>query len=553
MFPSLSLRTRAFLLAFVPICLMLLATFVTIHATVRAKIKNSLKESMLRTEKALDIANADYNRRNNQLLTILSEDSGLKAAITLLREEPYGKAPDPQVLKMVQDQLRRVAGMLDYDVLLLTDAGGQLITGFLGSNRAPLPIASVKLGSPPLLRVGNTLYETITLPINLASENLGSLILGKRADMAAINTWGYAALVQNHRVILTNFPDALADRLNEELEQRCSEGQDECELRIEGQDYLTIRIQKAKLGNNVRLFTFQSINAAVDEFTRGFQQDFLVTGAAGIVIAFVFSAFSSRSFSRPLTDLILHLNESERSGRLQPDFSVQSPVKEVNRLGEALNRAAEAIRESQERLENATLEFVETMAQALDARDPYTAGHSNRVSVNSTSIAEAMGLPPDQVEIIRIGAKLHDIGKIGVPDAVLQKPGRLTPEEYALIKMHPQIGKRILEKAGRFQDYLPIVELHHEDWNGGGYPYGMKGEEVPLGVRIVHVADVYDAITSHRAYRRAMSEQQVMDILQKGSGTMFDPAVLDAFLRILRERKVLQMVLEEVSGATVHT
>ncbi len=553
MLPSLSLRTRAFLLAFVPICLMLLATFVTIHATVRAKIKDGLKESMLRTEKALDIANADYNRRNNQLLAILSEDSGLKAGITLLREEPYGKAPDPQVIKLVQDQLRQVAGMLDYDVLLLADPGGNPITGFVGGNRALLPMASIRMDSPPLLRVGDTLYETITLPINLGDENLGSLILGRKADMAAINTWGYAALIQNRRVILTNLPEELVEEFGNQLQQRCPNGKDECEVRINGQDFVTIRIQKAKLGNNVQLYTFQSINAAVDEFTRGFQQDFLVTGAAGILIALVFSAFSSRSFSRPLTELIGHLNESERSGRLRPDFSIHSPVKEVNRLGEAFNRAAEAIEESQQRLENATLEFVETMAQALDARDPYTAGHSNRVSVNSTSIAEAMGLPPDQIEIIRIGAKLHDIGKIGVPDAVLQKPGKLTAEEYALIKMHPQIGKRILEKAGRFQDYLPIVELHHEDWNGGGYPYGLKGEEVPLGVRIVHVADVYDAITSHRAYRRAMSEQQVMEILHEGSGTMFDPVVLEAFLRILRERKVLQMMLEEVSGASVHT
>jgi HD-GYP domain-containing protein (c-di-GMP phosphodiesterase class II) len=550
---QLSLRTRALLLAFFPICLMLAATFFTIHATVRAKIEDSLKESMLRTEKALDVANADYNRRSNQLLAILSEDSGLKAGINLLREQPYGRAPDPQVLKMVQDQIRQVAGALDYDLLLLADSGGTPVTGFLGREKAPIDLRSLKLDTPPLLRIDNTIYVSTTLPINLGPENIGSLILGRKLDLGNINSSGYAALVRNHRVLLTNFSNPLSERLEQEISDKCGDALDECDVSLGASDYLAIRIQKARLGPDVRLFTFQSIDAAVDEFTHGFQRDFVLIGLGGMLVVLAFATFGSRSFSQPLTELVRHLNESEQSGRLRPDFGIMSPVIEVNRLGEAFNRAAEAIEESQERLERATLEFVETMAQALDARDPYTAGHSNRVSVNSTNIAEAMGLPDDEIEIVRIGAKLHDIGKIGIPDAVLQKPGKLTNEEYALIKMHPQIGKRILEKAGRFQQYLPIVELHHEDWNGGGYPYGLKGEELPLGVRIVHIADVYDAITSHRAYRKAMSEQQVLDILLKGSGTMFDPVVLEAFLTILRERKVLQMVLEEVSGATVHS
>ena len=161
----------------------------------------------------------------------------------------------------------------------------------------------------------------------------------------------------------------------------------------------------------------------------------------------------------------------------------------------------------------------------------YTAGHSDRVSAISAILAEAMGLPPEQVEIIRIGAKLHDIGKIGVPDSVLRKPGTLTLEELELIKLHPQIGKRILEKVERFEEYLPIVELHHENHDGSGYPYGLKGEEIPLGVRIVHVVDVYDAITSDRAYRKAMAEERVWEIMVNGAGKEFDPAVVNVFLQ----------------------
>jgi len=214
-------------------------------------------------------------------------------------------------------------------------------------------------------------------------------------------------------------------------------------------------------------------------------------------------------------------------------------------------RSAKTLQESKNHLEEAVLQFVETMAQALDARDKYTAGHSDRVSINSTVIAEAMRLAPEEIEIIRIGARLHDIGKIGIPDTVLQKPGKLTEDEYALIRLHPQIGKKILEKVERLQKYLPIVELHHEDYDGGGYPYGLNGQSVPVGVRIVHVVDVFDAITSDRAYRKARSREDMVAIMSSESGKQFDPAVLAAFLDTLNKGKLVQAVLDaEVDGTT---
>jgi HD-GYP domain-containing protein (c-di-GMP phosphodiesterase class II) len=214
-------------------------------------------------------------------------------------------------------------------------------------------------------------------------------------------------------------------------------------------------------------------------------------------------------------------------------------------------RSAKILQESKNHLEEAVLQFVETMAQALDARDKYTAGHSDRVSINSTVIAEAMRLAPEEIEIIRIGARLHDIGKIGIPDTVLQKPGKLTEDEYALIRLHPQIGKKIIEKVERLQKYLPIVELHHEDYDGGGYPYGLHGQSVPVGVRIVHVVDVFDAITSDRAYRKARSREDMVAIMSSESGKQFDPAVLAAFLETLNKGKLVQAVLDaEVEGTT---
>jgi HD-GYP domain-containing protein (c-di-GMP phosphodiesterase class II) len=138
----------------------------------------------------------------------------------------------------------------------------------------------------------------------------------------------------------------------------------------------------------------------------------------------------------------------------------------------------------------------------------------------------------EEHELIRVGALLHDIGKIGISDAVLQKQARLTPEEEALIRQHPVIGKKILECVQGFEAYLPVVELHHENWDGTGYPRGLKGEETPRTARIVKVADAYDAMTSDRPYRRGMAHDKAISILETHAGTQFDVAAVQAFVTL---------------------
>jgi len=166
----------------------------------------------------------------------------------------------------------------------------------------------------------------------------------------------------------------------------------------------------------------------------------------------------------------------------------------------------------------------------LDARDPYTAGHSHRVSAYSEALAKDFGLPQDQIDDIRIGALLHDIGKIGVPDEVLHKHERLTKEEFDLMKQHPTIGRKILEQVIQFEKYLDAVELHHENLDGTGYPRGLRGEQIPIAARIVKVADVYDALSTDRPYRKGMPADQVHEILRKGAGAHFDRLLVEIFL-----------------------
>ena len=534
---ALSLATRTFLFSFLSMCLVLVMVFFTINAVIKEKIKEGLKETLHRAEKVQDKAEAEYYRRNNQLIAILSENAGLKAGIGLLQEGPADQVARLQIRKTIEAQLHELGNPLDYDLLMITDPDGQVVAALGGKDAGRVQLDSILVGSSTssLISLEGTLYQATTVPINLNSENLGSLTVGNKFDMGSLNSFGYTALLKDNKVVLTTAPSRVVGKIEQQLQARCGQQMDGCEISFQGETYLTLLLGRAHLGEKYKLLSLQSIDRAMGEFTHRLERVFMVIGACGVAVSVLLAAIASRSISSPLSDLIARLLESERTGRLRTDYHINSSAKEVNLLAEAFNRAARAVCESQKRLDEAYLQFIETMAQALDARDPYTAGHSTRVSLYSTSIAQAMGLPADQVQIIDIGARLHDIGKIGIPDAVLQKPGRLTDQEFGLIKLHPQIGKKILEKVGRFQDYLPIVELHHEDYNGRGYPLGLKGEEIPLNARIVHVADVYDAITSDRSYRKAMSVERVLELLESGSGTQFDPNVIEVFLSVLHK------------------
>lgn len=175
---------------------------------------------------------------------------------------------------------------------------------------------------------------------------------------------------------------------------------------------------------------------------------------------------------------------------------------------------------------------LDALATALDARDKETEGHSRRVVAYTLAIANELGVPEEQLPTIQRGALLHDIGKIGVPDAILHKPGKLTQEEFEIIKTHPAVGKQILEGIPQLEDAAEIVYTHHERWQGQGYPVGLKGLDIPLGSRIFGIADTFDAITSDRPYRLALSYEYAVKEISDGKGTQFDPEIVEAFLRI---------------------
>jgi len=201
-------------------------------------------------------------------------------------------------------------------------------------------------------------------------------------------------------------------------------------------------------------------------------------------------------------------------------------------------RVAETVHELEatvRRLDDTYRTTLEALGSAIDTRDGGTQAHSQRVRGYSLTIARAHGVPEDRLRDIEHGVLLHDIGKIGIPDAILLKPGPLTAAEWAIMRRHPEIGRQVIEKVPFLRGAVPIVYHHHERWDGAGYPLGLRGEAIPLGARIFAVADALDAMTFDRPYSRAIPLEDARREIGRCAGTQFDPAVVDTFLGIPSE------------------
>jgi putative nucleotidyltransferase with HDIG domain len=227
----------------------------------------------------------------------------------------------------------------------------------------------------------------------------------------------------------------------------------------------------------------------------------------------------------------VNLKSRTEIGELANTFNVMSG--DLERLVKDLKHAAEENR-------HLFLNSIQMLAGAVDEKDPYTRGHSDRVTRYSVLIAKELSLPADAVEKIRIAAQLHDVGKIGIEDRILKKPGALTPEEYEVMKSHTVRGANILRSVEQLREMIPGIELHHESMDGKGYPYGLKGNDIPLSARIIAVADTFDAMTTNRPYQAAHEPEYAVKIINTLGRNRLDPKVVAALTKIF-ERGDLRM------------
>jgi putative nucleotidyltransferase with HDIG domain len=225
----------------------------------------------------------------------------------------------------------------------------------------------------------------------------------------------------------------------------------------------------------------------------------------------------------------LYLDAPGRGGIFSAeDLHFVTGVAGIAAVGIANAVAVEQVRSSSEALNRAYLSMLAVLANAIEARDAYTIGHTWRVARVAQVMARRLGWPEERVREIEVGGVLHDIGKIGVPDAILGKQGRLTPEEAETMRRHPEIGARMLGDVPNLRHALPYVLHHHECYDGSGYPHGLAGEDIPEEARLLAVADGFDAMTSTRPYRAGMDPEKALAEIRRCSGSQFDPAVVAA-------------------------
>ena len=280
-------------------------------------------------------------------------------------------------------------------------------------------------------------------------------------------------------------------------------------------------------------------DAGVNELNAQALKFVLVVTFAALILGYVFAV----GISTPIRALASSTRAISR-GEFHERATVRGAA-EISELAQTFNNMADDIESFIARLKQAAQEnrdlflgSIRMLAAAIDEKDPYTRGHSDRVAKYSMLLGQQMGLSAEDLDRLRIASLLHDVGKIGVDDRVLKKPGSLTPEEFEVMKQHPTKGANIMRPVAQLKDMLPGIELHHEHVDGRGYPYGLKGEAIPLMARVIAVADTLDAMTTNRPYQSAMELDDALSRIRKVAGTKFDVAVVDALDAVVHSGKL---------------
>lgn len=333
---------------------------------------------------------------------------------------------------------------------------------------------------------------------------------------------------------------------------------------------LCLRLIKNALFQQYSLLFFTSVLIS-NVCTSHYQ--FMATFAAFTIPIILSTLFENKrlSVATLITCLVLMLpgiihkaNDPAYSKDIAPDMAIVISLCfavfslsgiQINALIDRRNDLASAlVAQQQAELAEAqnkmSLQMLETLAKTIDAKDRYTNGHSMRVAAYSVKLATEMGMEAEEIETLKYEALLHDIGKIGIPDSVLNKPGKLSDEEFGIIKTHTTIGDGILKDMISIPGASRVARSHHERYDGKGYPDSISESNIPLNSRIVCIADAYDAMSSDRVYRKALSRERILEELTKGRGTQFDPELLDTFILLLQRNELAECVSEEILEST---
>ena len=275
-------------------------------------------------------------------------------------------------------------------------------------------------------------------------------------------------------------------------------------------------------------------------------------GSIALVLAIIVATIFASGIARPIRILAERTREIANGNyqqrvELRTHNEIGDLAANFNVMSDAIVQAIEQLKRAANENQQLFINSIRMLAAAIDAKDPYTRGHSERVARYSIGIGRNLGLTEREMRNLRISALLHDVGKIGIDDRILRKPGALSDDEFEVMKQHPAKGAAIMGGVAQLIDIIPGMKYHHEKWAGGGYPDNLEGERIPMQARIVAIADTFDAMTTNRPYQKAMELNYVVDKIKSFAGTRFDPRVVDAFANAVRRGDIT--IEEQVRGA----
>jgi len=537
------LLVKAVVVTFGTVAALLLLVFFFVRMTVRDQVRLTVTQNLDVSQRMLA---ALEERRLHELKTqaqTLAENPTLKAAMdTYAAEASFGNGSGrDQLLATVQRELDKLSARVESDAVALANVDGDTIaaSGRLGSAwlrehaDRRLAAADTDADREALLEAGGTIFRVIRIPLTLDDGatigwlDLGNALDAHYAEMLDSMSRTRTAIVHAGTLVATTLSQAQA-RDFQALLRTSRPGAEAATLDGTSHAYREI----ARVGA-ARIYALSSVDDAAAEALTRMNAVLALLALGAFALALVGSLLLAGLLSRPIEQLSSAIDRMAAARDLSRPLPSTGSSRELDLLTANFNHLMASVTEAESKTEAAYAGAIRALAAALDARDPYTAGHSERVSTLSVGIGRVLRLPDGEIEVLRLGALLHDIGKIGISDDVLRKPGPLTDTEFEAIMEHPVVGARILRTIPFLLPHVDIVELHHERPDGLGYPKGLRGDDIPLLARIVHVADAYDAITSARAYREGRSSGEALRELWRCAGTEYHAEIVGALARAL--------------------
>jgi putative nucleotidyltransferase with HDIG domain len=524
---------RVLTATFTTAALLLTAVFTVLILHTRSVVQRSVVDNLRAGQRQLALLERERQNAAALQARVVTEHSSLKAALDVYQgESAYTRdaAAESLALETVQREVNKVASVLSFDVVAVVGSNRRIVAS-AGPGAAAWPQGAeprivARAGAEAdeiIVELGGQIFRATVAPIRFEAQTVGDLILGRALDddyaaQLARVAGTTVAVVLDDAVITSTMAEPRRHAFMTALGRGLAE---EGTLSIAGERHAYLRLQRV---GHASFYAIDSVSDATSRVSQSALPILAAIALGGLALCLLASVRLARAVSAPIDHLsreIAAMADAHTTGRLEAG---PRSSREIETLAATFDRLLQSLQQARAETDAAYVGAIRALAAALDARDTYTAGHSERVSTLAVAIGRQMGLDETELDVLRLGALLHDIGKIGISDAILSKAGALTDEEFEVIKGHPLLGAQILRTVDFLEPHLPIVELHHEQPDGHGYPYGLRGEQIPVLARIVHVADAFDAMTTARAYRVGRPASEALTELWRHAGTQFDLA-----------------------------